>query len=132
MTLEELFAWNITRNKIETKYRSLWLENRLDAILNPLAPNTAVPLDNWFSISQAIWNLVDYPTCVIPTGKVGAEDVVDKAAKYGPEDEKLYSLYTGPEDYKGAPTCVQLIGMKQEDENLTVMAEIVDGILNGR
>jgi len=131
MSTEELFAWNVTRNKIEAKYRDLWLGNKLDAILNPLAPYTAPPLDSWTSVSQAIWNLVDYPSCIIPTGKVEPEDVVDQAAKYGEEDEKMYKLYTGPEDYKGAPTALQLIGMKQEDENLTLMASNVDGILNG-
>ncbi|KAK5061274.1 hypothetical protein LTR84_007816 [Exophiala bonariae] len=130
MTMEELFAWNVTRSKIETKYRDLWLENDLDAILNPLTAHTAPPLDTWSSISQAIWNLVDYPSCIIPTGKVEAEDVVDQAAKYGADDEKIYQLYTGPEDYKGAPTALQLIGMKQEDENLTLLASFVDGILN--
>lgn len=131
MTMEELFAWNVTRNKIEAKYRDLWLENDLDAILTPLTAYTAPPLDTWSSISQAIWNLVDYPSCIIPTGKVEGEDVVDKAAKYGADDEKIYQLYTGADDYKGAPTALQLVGMKQEDENLTLLASIVDGILNG-
>lgn len=120
------------RHRAQTAYRDLWVDNKLDAIVNLLAPHTAPPLDTWAAAGQALWNLVDYPSCIIPTGEVEEGDVVDKAAKYGPADEKMYALYTGPDDYKGAPTAIQLIGMRQEDQNLALLACVVDGILNGQ
>ncbi|EHY61217.1 hypothetical protein HRR83_000977 [Exophiala dermatitidis] len=129
-SLQDLFAWNVARREAATAYKDLWLENNLDAILNTLAPHTAPPLDTWPGITQALWNLVDYPSCIIPTGKVGPGDVTDNAAKYGPDDEKVYAMYTGPDNYQGAPTTLQLVGMRQEDENLVAMAGIVDKILN--
>ncbi|KIX02979.1 uncharacterized protein Z518_06529 [Rhinocladiella mackenziei CBS 650.93] len=131
-SLQDLFSWNVARHKAETAYRDVWLENKLDAVINPLAPHTATPLDCWAAVAQALWNFVDYPSCIIPTGKVEPGDVVDHAAKYGENDEKVYAMYTGPDDYRGAPTTVQLIGMKQEDERLAVMARIVDHVLNGQ
>lgn len=129
-SLHDLFAWNVAREEAETAYRDLWLESKLDAILNPLAPYTAPPIDCWSAVGLALWNLVDYPSCIIPVGKVEERDVVDHAAKYGEDDDKVYSMYTGPEDYRDAPTTIQLVGMKQEDERLAVMAVIVDSILH--
>ncbi|KAJ9619106.1 hypothetical protein H2204_012817 [Knufia peltigerae] len=132
-SLDDLFAWTVAREQAETAYRDMWLENRLDAILGPLAPHTAPPIDSWSSVALALWNLVDYPSCIIPVGKVDeTSDVVDQAAKYGEDDEKLYSMFTGPEDYANAPTALQLVGMKQEDERLLLMAGIVDDILHSR
>ncbi|KAJ9494584.1 hypothetical protein H2202_010016 [Exophiala xenobiotica] len=128
-SLHDLFAWNVARENAETAYRNLWLENKLDAILTPLAPYTAPPIDCWSAVGLALWNLVDYPSCIIPVGKVEERDVVDHAAKYGENDDKVYSMYTGPENYKDAPTTIQLVGMKQEDERLAVIAVIVDNIL---
>lgn len=132
-SLDDLFAWTVAREQAETAYRDMWLENRLDAILGPLAPHTAPPIDSWSSVALALWNLVDYPSCIIPVGKVDeTSDVVDQAAKYGEDDEKLYSMFPGPEDYANAPTALQLVGMKQEDERLLLMAGIVDDILHSR
>jgi amidase len=129
-SLHDLFAWNVARENAETAYRNLWLENKLDAILTPLASYTAPPIDCWSAVGLALWNLVDYPSCILPVGKVEERDVVDHAAKYGENDDKVYSIYSGPEDYEDAPTTIQLVGMKQEDERLAVMAVIVDSILN--
>ena len=39
-------------------------------------------------------------------------------------------LDTGPEDYAGAPTSIQLVGRKQRDEELANIAMFVDRILN--
>lgn len=131
MTLEQLFAWNVARSQVESKHRDLWVSNNVDAYLNLLVPHTAPRIDTWTSVVQALWNLIDYPSCIIPTGKVNAQDVVDpNGAKYGDADHNLYSQYTGPEDFHDAPTSVHVIGLRQEDENLSVIAQIIDGILN--
>lgn len=38
---------------------------------------------------------------------------------------------TGPQDYKDAPICVQLVGYRYEDEALLNIAALVDSIVNG-
>ena len=76
-------------------YNQLWKEHGIDAIMPPPAPHTAVPLDEWLSISYTcIWNLMDYPACIIPTGHVLNTDVrADSAmAKYGELDQQAYDL----------------------------------------
>jgi amidase len=41
-------------------------------------------------------------------------------------------LDTGPEQYKDAPVCVQLVGYRHQDEGLMHTAFLVDSILHGK
>lgn len=97
-----LWAMNDRRVQISEVYHKLFFGNsaavsdRLDAILMPPAPHTAVPHDMWNRPAYTcIWNYVDYPALVIPVDKVRAGlDETDgvENAKYGVEDEGLYKL----------------------------------------
>ncbi len=74
-------------------YNEIWKAHKLDAIMLPPAPFTAVPHDEWGPINYTVpWNYLDYPACVIPVGHVSAEDVRDGNAKYGAEDVAVYDL----------------------------------------
>lgn len=43
----------------------------------------------------------------------------------------LWNSDTGPEAYRDAPICVQLIGYRHQDQALMNNAVILDGIING-
>ncbi|KAH9208401.1 amidase [Leptodontidium sp. 2 PMI_412] len=130
-SLEAFFRLNHQRNIAISDFHKLWLANDLDVILTLPASHTAVPFDQWDVVTYtALWNLYDCPACVIPVGKVSSQDVKDELFRYGEEDQRTYGLYTGPEDYAGAPTSIQLVGRKQRDEELSNIAVFVDGILN--
>ncbi|KAI5307615.1 hypothetical protein KEM55_007792 [Ascosphaera atra] len=108
----------------------LWHQNKLDCLLMAGAPHTAVPHDTWKPVNYtAVWNYLNYPAAVIPIDTVKETDVKDEAAKYGEVDEKIYSLYTGPEDYKDAPTSVQLVTPYQTDERLAELYVKLDSII---
>ncbi|KAM3413498.1 Acetamidase [Cercospora zeina] len=131
-SLEDLFELNFARGRIQQAYHSLWLANRLDGLLIPGASTTATPHDTWGPITYtALWNFLDYPTVILPTGRVTSTDAADDVsnAKYGEADQRNYKLYTGPEDFEGAALAVQLVGMKQEDQRLLQIAETIDEIL---
>ncbi|KAF2220356.1 amidase [Elsinoe ampelina] len=133
MDIKKLFELNASRHKIQAKYHRLWLQHSLDAVLLPAAPHTAMPFDEWLSVSYTcLWNLLDYPACIIPTGKVKSTDKKDdiSTAKYGDMDKQTYQIYSGPEQFKDAPTSIQLVGMRQEDERLLKVAQVVDEILH--
>ncbi|GAM91575.1 hypothetical protein ANO11243_096270 [Dothideomycetidae sp. 11243] len=135
MNLDKLFQLTAERYGLQYRYHQLFIENRLDAIMTPPAPHTAVQLDEWLSISYTcIWNLMDYPACVIPTGHVKSSDVKRDVseAQYGDLDRPCYELYTGPTEFIGAPTAVQLVGLRQEDERLLQIAKVVQRILQER
>ncbi|KAI0534154.1 putative fatty-acid amide hydrolase [Xylaria digitata] len=133
-TLRGFFDLNVRRARASKSYLELFRDNDLDAILMPPAPHTAVPLDSWSTISYTgLWNYLDYPAVVIPVDHVREEDSADdvRNAKFGEEDAKLYGLYTGPEPYKDAPICVQLVGYRHADESLANVAAVLDRIING-
>ncbi|KAH7123928.1 amidase [Dendryphion nanum] len=132
--LRGFFDLNVRRQAAAREYLQLFRSNDIDAILMPPAPHTALPLDQWTSASYTgLWNYLDYPAVVIPVDTVCESDLVDDAsnARYGDEDARMYSLYTGPEDYRDAPIAVQLVGYRYADEALMHTASLVDSIING-
>ncbi|KAK6371383.1 hypothetical protein LTS17_009114 [Exophiala oligosperma] len=132
-TLKGFFDLNVRRDEAAKQYLRLFRDNKIDAILMPVAPHTAVPWDKFSNASYTgLWNYLDYPAVVIPVGKVGEQDLADDIshAKYGPEDAELYKLYTGPELYKDAPIALQVVGYRQTDEALLNTASVLDSIIN--
>jgi len=80
---------------VKALFQQFWLQNRLDALLYPPAPTTATPLDEWKCITYTmLWNILDYPAVIIPTGKVCGSDSADgiENAIFGPQDQENYSL----------------------------------------
>jgi amidase len=138
------------RRKLQAAYHDLWYANDLDAIMLPGAPQTATRFDEWGPITcTVLWNFLDYPATIIPTGRVRESDVADgeDSVLYGEQDLKHYKLCEwsradltkqsantflddSPGTYKDAPLSVQIVGMKQEDEALAGVVDLVDSILN--
>ncbi|KAF1974861.1 amidase [Bimuria novae-zelandiae CBS 107.79] len=132
--LHSLFALNARRAAAARTYHRLFHDNGIDAILMPPAPHTALPHDRWTSASYTgLWNYLDYPAVVVPVDVVRECDEADEVgqAKFGNEDEELYKLYTGPQEYTNAPVAVQLVGYRYQDEALLHAAVMVDFIVNG-
>ena len=151
-TLQDYFELNAARSKVKAAFQAFWLEHRLDALLYPPASTTATPLDEWKCITYTmLWNLLDYPAVIIPTGRVCEADSADgiENAAFGPEDKENYKLCkqcvpcllvrndantfctdTCPQDFKNAPLSVQLVGMHQEDDRLMGIAQLVDDALH--
>lgn len=93
--LKGFFDLNVHRAEAAKTYLKLFLDNNIDAIVMPPAAHTAVPHDTWITASYtSLWNYLDYPAVVIPVDHVRDSDAADDLshAKYGPEDEKVYSL----------------------------------------
>lgn len=78
----------------------------------------------WGYLSQ--WNLLDYPTFILPITHVQASDVKDKS--YTPTnalDQDTYDMYD-PHLFEGAPVSLQLIGRSMHEEQLLAVATAVD------
>jgi hypothetical protein len=98
-TLQDYFELNAARSQAKTAFQQFWLQNRIDALLYPAGATTATPLDEWKCITYtALWNLLDYPALIIPTGKVCESDSADSIenASFGPEDKQNYSMCKSP------------------------------------
>ncbi|KAJ5907333.1 Amidase [Penicillium taxi] len=124
MTLESLYDLNVSRIKFKEEFRSLINEANLDAIIMPGYQGTAQPHDLYgFPPYTVLWNLMDYPACIIPFGK--AESSQDAAYLRDVEYKPPYEA----ESVEGAPCCVQLAGRNMHDEEVLQIAEIVSKVL---
>ena len=93
--MQGFFDLNVCRAEAGKTYLKLFRDNDLDAIIMPPAPHTALPLDCWTTATYtSLWNYLDYPAIVIPVDEVRNIDSADDLsnAKFGPDDEQLYSL----------------------------------------
>ncbi|BCS30695.1 putative general amidase [Aspergillus puulaauensis] len=119
---------NARRAELRDKYRTLWRKYGLDVCIAPPAQSTAVRHDGFGLAPYTIFlNCLDYPSVVIPYGKV---DEVDKGRKF-----ELRHNQVGPGyDYdllKGAPCAVQLFTTTLRDEECLQIAKMVNDCLNG-
>ncbi|TVY80709.1 putative amidase [Lachnellula suecica] len=133
--LKGFFDLNVQRAAAAKSYLKLFRENNIDAIVMPPAAHTTIPHDTGTTLSYTgLWNYLDYPAVVIPVDRIRDSDAADDLshAKYGPEDQKVYSLYSGPELYRDAPICIQVIGYKYADEALASTAAVLDSIINAK
>lgn len=75
---------------------------------------------------MATWNLIDYPSIIIPVAKVELSDEADSG--YQPvneRDKENYEMYN-PTLFEGAPVSLQLVGRTFQEEKLFAVAMAVD------
>ncbi|KAL2826290.1 amidase signature domain-containing protein [Aspergillus cavernicola] len=123
-TLRELYDLNIKKAQVVVKMRQAWLKSGVDVILGP-AYQSCAPLHDTFghNVYTVIWNMVDYPACVIPFGH--ADQVAD--AEF--VRDVAYTPQYKPREVQGAPCHVQVIGRRLKDEVLLQHAKVLEKVL---
>ncbi|ETS76633.1 hypothetical protein PFICI_12020 [Pestalotiopsis fici W106-1] len=77
--LEKLAALNKERSRILAEWNKLWAKHQIDAVIAPSTRTTAVEHDAMgIPAYTLLLNLLDYPGCVLPYGKVEPIDVADE------------------------------------------------------
>ncbi|KAF5375264.1 hypothetical protein D9758_000467 [Tetrapyrgos nigripes] len=127
-TIHELWALNLERDRIKKLYGDHWNSQQVDAVLCPAGVGPAQPLQtskHWgYTI---VWNLVDYPAVVFPTG-LQADPSIDLKdsprepwSKYDAHSIACYE----PEVFKNAPLSLQIVTRRNTDETtLSVLKEV--------
>ncbi|KAL4954404.1 amidase signature domain-containing protein [Aspergillus filifer] len=116
-TIEDVFDFNAQRAEIVAAWHQIWLENGLHAIIMPGHGKTAGPHDTYgHPPYTVVWNLVDWPACVIPYGRV------DPSLDSGDAD-------FDPNIVQNAPCSIQVIGRRFHDEELLSTASVIAGCL---
>lgn len=110
----------------------------VDFIISPAYPAAAAVLgESHYWNYTAIWNVLDLPSAVFPSGltvdpKLDAMTEQDRA--YVPRsevDEREWLKYQGPERYDGAPVALQIAGRHFKDEETLAAARVVEEIVRG-
>ncbi|KIJ66047.1 hypothetical protein HYDPIDRAFT_130197 [Hydnomerulius pinastri MD-312] len=127
-------AWElrVKRDTYRRVYSDHWHSQGCDVVLCPPFSGTASRHDTakyWGY--TAIWNLLDYPGAVFPTGLVAdpALDAVDaNFTPMGPDDEFNHSIYE-PKAYVGAPVNLQVISRRFNDGLVLAAQDIIERIV---
>ncbi|EHY58740.1 hypothetical protein HRR83_007464 [Exophiala dermatitidis] len=124
--LHRLAALTVKRQEIAEDWRKIWLEQKLDAVISAPAQSTAVVHDKFgWPPYTCLLNLLDYPACVIPFGRVSKQK--------DPEAMKVQPGQGGP-DYDpdlqdGAPCSIQVFTSRMQDEECLRVTRVVDSCL---
>ncbi|KAJ5280799.1 general amidase-B [Penicillium angulare] len=124
---EKIQKLHEARQLVSDSWRQVWVDQQLDVILAPGSQNTAVAHDTYgWPPYTVIWNLLDYPACVIPFEK-SSKELDPEEMKTGDDVQPDYI----PTDVDGAPCSVQVITPYFRDEACLRAANIIDKAIRG-
>ncbi|EFY95827.2 amidase domain protein [Metarhizium robertsii] len=122
--LQKYAALTVKRASIADDWNQLWVSKRLDAVVAPAAQNSAVEHDEFNVPAYTVFlNLLDYPACVIPFGKVAGIEVNFKVGSG--QSTPQYN----PKALEGAPLSIQVFTSSMRDEECLDVAKVVDECL---
>ncbi|PWY86489.1 amidase [Aspergillus sclerotioniger CBS 115572] len=117
-TLDDVWNANTSLIAYREKMAEVWREYKLDVLICPGHWSTAGPHDTYGPpIYTVIWNLLNFPTSIIPYLKA------DKSL-----DSETCDGYD-PDAVDGAPTAIQVVGWRFQDEEVLMATEVIDKVL---
>ncbi|KAF1952794.1 amidase [Byssothecium circinans] len=136
--------WQLNKRRLalQKKFLDLWNATAsptsgepIDILLAPVMPHSAVPHRKcrWVGYTK-VFNVVDYPSVVLPAGEVSREldaEAVARMGEYTPRnalDEWNWKNFD-MEGMHGMPVGVQVIAGRLEEEKALGAAKVVDGVL---
>ncbi|EIW77312.1 amidase [Coniophora puteana RWD-64-598 SS2] len=123
------------RERFRRAYSDHWRSQGCDVVLCPPFPGVAARHDtSTYWGYTAIWNLVDYPGVVFPTGLTAEPSIdiamEDSVVSISDADAYNRSLYE-PTAFAGAPVSLQVIARRFEDGLVLAAQELIESILKG-
>lgn len=105
----------------------------VDILIAPVGPSAA-PLHDTARYwgYTAVFNCLDYPACTFPTGVVASAKAHPKDSAYQPRDNEFdaynWNNYE-PDDFEGAPICLQVVGRKWDCELVMKSVRKISAVL---
>lgn len=130
----EVQRLSYVRDSNRNKYLAQMNDSGIDFILSPTYVSVASKPEtiHYWGYTN-LWNMLDFPNVVFPTGLHVDPNLDAKDESYKPRndvEEYEYGLYTGPEDFKGAPVALQLTGRRYTDETVVKAAKVLQAIIS--
>jgi amidase len=134
----ETWALQEQRDIYRDEYHDLLKRRDVDFILSPTYPGVAAVMgESQYWNYTAIWNIVDLPSAVFPSGLTvdsKLDLLTEEDIRYVPRDEvdeREWRKYQGPKRYEGAPVGLQIAGRRFKDEETLAAAKIIKEIVGG-
>ncbi|KZP00749.1 amidase [Calocera viscosa TUFC12733] len=120
------------RDDFKDDYSDYWNQSGCDVVLCPPFPGTANPHDTAkYWAYTAIWNILDYPGIVFPSG-LKSDPLIDvleaRTGFFSDADKFNYELYNA-ESMAGAPISFQLVARRFNDCLLVAAQRLIESIL---
>ncbi|PIG89369.1 general amidase-B [Aspergillus arachidicola] len=110
------------RKAYAEEWRRTWVQHDIDVLLTPGAQSTATPHDTYgWPPYTVIWNLLDYPACILPYSK--SSKALDPDPM--PVHDGVQPSYE-PDSVDGAPCALQIVTPRHQDEKCLLFARLID------
>ncbi|EJT97485.1 amidase [Dacryopinax primogenitus] len=127
-----LRALRTQRDEYRDAYSDYWNQTGCDVVLCPPFPGTANPHDTakYWSYT-AIWNILDYPGIVFPSGARlnPSVDVLESRTHFLSDADKLNEELYHATKMVGAPVSFQLVARRFNDCLLVAAQKVIEDIL---
>ncbi|KAJ5895312.1 hypothetical protein N7495_007003 [Penicillium taxi] len=136
--LSHFDVWKLqyARDTYRDDYHAVLKNRAVDFIISPAYPGVAAVMgESQYWNYTAIWNVLDLPAVVFPSGLTvdpELDALTEQDRDYKPRnevDEREWRKYKGPDRYEGAPVALQIAGRHFKDEETLAAAMLVEGIL---
>ncbi|GMM30976.1 hypothetical protein DAMA08_037210 [Martiniozyma asiatica (nom. inval.)] len=128
---------NYKRDTLRKKYLDYFVENKVDFIISPTYVGVApVCIEDgkagpYYWGYTSLFNILDLPTLVVPTGLYQDPKIDVKDSSYTPRStiDKIEQDKYIPELFEGAPIALQVTGRRYFDEEVVAFGKLIDEIL---
>ncbi|QPG73081.1 hypothetical protein FOA43_000386 [Brettanomyces nanus] len=140
LSITENRSLNARRDTIRAAYNKYFIEKKVDFVISPTYVGVApCAIENgiagpYYWGYTSLWNLLDLPTLVAPTGlyQYPPSDLKDPSYKpRSPIDEIEQNKYI-PELFRDAPICLQITGRRYFDEEVVSFGELFEEIMKNK
>ncbi|KAH9222070.1 fatty-acid amide hydrolase [Leptodontidium sp. 2 PMI_412] len=132
LTVTENWACNAQRDQLRAEFHALMKERGVDVILCPPYVGGAPERNKMdYGTYTMLWNLLDQPALVFPTGAVVDPELDPVEIDYKPTnpiDQQQYDKYD-PKVFEGAPIGLQVVGKHLRDEETVAAARLIEQML---
>ena len=137
-TVTENRELNYRRDALRKKYLDYFTKEKIDFIISPTYVGCAPASINNGVAGPFYWgyttlfNILDLPTLVFPTGLKQDPKVDVKDTTYTPRSsiDKIEQDKYIPELFEGAPICFQLSARRYFDEEVVAFGKVIENIIN--
>lgn len=152
LSVAENWAYNDSRNKLRSEFHALMKERDVDIIVCPAYVGSApVRQGTDYGTYTMLWNMLDHPALVFPTGDVVDVELDPVDVKYTPTNpidkqqfdkcefkrdiylsSDLLTRVDDPKVFAGAPLSLQVVGKHLRDEETVAAARLIEQIMLGK